>query len=142
VKFWDASAIVPLLVDEPPREVLLDLLAQDPIVLVWWGTPVECMSALARREREHFLTLTQAAAAIDRMRALVGEWQEVLPTEPVRAMAQRLLRLHPLRAADSLQLAAAIIASEQDPPSLDFVSLDERLNAAAGREGFRLFSPP
>ena len=142
MKFWDASAIVPLLVDEPPREVLLDLLAHDPIVRVWWGTPVECMAALARREREHSLTLTEAAAAIDRMRALVGEWQEVLPTEPVRAMAQRLLRLHPLRAADSLQLAAAIIASEQDPPSLNFVSLDERLNAAAGREGFRLFSPP
>jgi len=88
--------------------------------------------------------MAEAAAAIERMRALVGEWQEVLPSEPVRAMAQRLLRLHPLRAADSLQLAAAIIASEQDPPSLDFVSLDERLNAAAGREGFRLFSaePP
>jgi predicted nucleic acid-binding protein len=84
--------------------------------------------------------MAEAAKAIERMRALVGEWQEVLPSEPVRTMAQRLLRVHPLRAADSLQLAAAIIASEQDPTSLDFVSLDERLNAAAGREGFRLFS--
>jgi len=140
VKFWDASAIVPLLVDEPPRESLLDLLEGDPLVLVWWGTPVECTSAVARREREQSLTMAEAAKAIERMRALVGEWQEVLPSEPVRTMAQRLLRVHPLRAADSLQLAAAIIASEQDPTSLDFVSLDERLNAAAGREGFRLFS--
>lgn len=140
MKFWDASAIVPLLVDEPPRESLLDLLEGDPLVLVWWGTPVECTSAVARREREQSLTMAEAAKAIERMRALVGEWQEVLPSEPVRTMAQRLLRVHPLRAADSLQLAAAIIASEQDPTSLDFVSLDERLNAAAGREGFRLFS--
>jgi len=140
VKFWDASAIVPLLIDEPPRESLLNLLERDPLVLVWWGTPVEFVSAVARREREQSLTIAEAAAAIERMRALVGEWQEVLPSEPVRTMAQRLLRLHPLRAADSLQLAAAIIASEQDPTSLDFVSLDERLNAAAGREGFRLFS--
>lgn len=140
MKFWDASAIVPLLVDEAPRKSLLDLLEHDPLVLVWWGTPVECVSAVARREREQSLTLAEAAAAIERMRALAGEWQEVLPSEPVRTMAQRLLRLHPLRAADSLQLAAAIIASEQDPTSFDFVSLDERLNAAAGREGFRLFS--
>lgn len=140
MKFWDASAIVPLLVDEPPRESLLDLLEGDPLVLVWWGTPLECTSAVARREREQSLTMAEAAKAIERMRALVGEWQEVLPSEPVRTMAQRLLRVHPLRAADSLQLAAAIIASEQDPTSLDFVSLDERLNAAAGREGFRLFS--
>ena len=140
MKFWDASAIVPLLIDEPPRESLLNLLERDPLVLVWWGTPVEFVSAVARREREQSLTIAEAAAAIERMRALVGEWQEVLPSEPVRTMAQRLLRLHPLRAADSLQLAAAIIASEQDPTSLDFVSLDERLNAAAGREGFRLFS--
>ena len=138
MKFWDASAVVPLLVDEPPMEALLDLLDRDPLVITWWGTPVECVSALARRERERSLTMGDAAAAIDRMRALGRGWQEVLPSEPVRTTAQRLLRIHPLRAADSLQLAAAIVASEQDSTSLDFVSLDERLNAAAGREGFRL----
>jgi uncharacterized protein len=141
VKFWDASAIVPLLVDEPPREDLLALLERDPVMLVWWGTPVEFASAIARREREGALPFAAATAVLERLRALADEWQEVLPTDPIRTAAQRVLRIHPLRAADSLQLAAAIVAAEGDPSTLDFVCLDDRLNDAAAREGFRVASP-
>jgi uncharacterized protein with PIN domain len=46
MKFWDASAIVPLLVDEPARQRLLTDLEADPTMFVWWGTPIECVSAL------------------------------------------------------------------------------------------------
>ena len=141
MKFWDSSAIVPLLVMEASREPLLALLDQDPIMIVWWGTPVECTSAIARREREGHLSVTEATAVLERLRTLSFAWQEVLPTEPVRSVAQRLLRVHPLRAADAFQLAAAFIAAQREPSSLEFVSLDERLNAAAQREGFRLLSP-
>jgi hypothetical protein len=138
VRFWDASAIVPLLVDEPTREALLALLEHDPVMLVWWATPVECASALARRERDGALALAEATDALDRLRSLGASWQEVLPSEAVRSVAQRLLRVHPLRAADSLQLAAAIVAAEGEPPTLEFVGLDSRLNDAATREGFRI----
>lgn len=137
MRFWDSSAIIPLLVAEPARERLLDALDQDPILIVWWGTPVECTSALARREREGSLTVSEATTALERLRALSNAWQEVLPSDPVRSAAQRLLRVHPLRAADALQLAAALLAAEREPATLEFVSLDERLNAAAQREGFR-----
>jgi predicted nucleic acid-binding protein len=136
VKFWDASAIVPLLLAEPERDTLLDRLERDPEMLVWWGTPVECASAIARREREAMLDLTEATGAFDRLRALASAWHEVVPSEAVRTTAQRLLRVHPLRAADSLQLAAAIVAAEGEAASLEFLCLDERLNAAATREGF------
>ena len=138
MKFWDASAIVPLLFAEPERDALLDALERDPEMLVWWGTPVECASAIARREREGALQLEQGTAALDRLRSLAGAWHEVLPSEAVRNAAQRLLRVHPLRAADSLQLAAAFVAAEGEAPSLEFVCLDERLGAAAAREGFAL----
>jgi len=138
MRFWDASATVPLMVDEAPREALLALLERDPVILVWWGTAVECVSAIARREREGGLAFADATAVFERLRALAGEWQEVLPSEPVRMTAQRLLRVHPLRAADSLQLAAAIVAAEGDPATLEFVGLDDRLNEAAAREGFRV----
>lgn len=141
MKFWDASAIAPLLVAEPPTGTLLAMLEQDPLVLVWWGTPVECTSAVARREREGALSAADAAQAIDRLRSMADGWQEVLPTDPVRAAAQRLLRVHPLRAADALQLAAAIIGSEHEPASLDLVCLDDRLAEAAQREGFRVVRP-
>ena len=136
--FWDSSAVVPLLVDEPPRDALLELLRRDPAMVVWWGTPAECASAIARRERDRALGTTKAGKALDRLRTMAGEWNEVLATDAVRTAAQRMLRVHPLRAADSLQLAAAFVAAEHNPTSLDFVSLDERLVDAANREGFRV----
>jgi predicted nucleic acid-binding protein len=136
VRFWDASAIVPLLVSEPATDAVLSLLEGDPEVLVWWGTPVECVSALARREREGALSSAGAGAAVERLRQLAGAWQEVLAVDAIRTVAQRLLRVHPLRAADALQLAAAVVASEHEAASLPFVCLDERLADAAAREGF------
>ena len=138
MKFWDASAVVPLLVSESPSDRLLDVLERDRAMLVWWGTAVECTSAIARREREAALTVTDATTALERLRSLAAEWHEVQPVNTVRGTAQRLLRVHPLRSADSLQLAAAIVAAERDPSTLEFVSLDERLNDAASREGFRV----
>jgi uncharacterized protein len=111
-------------------------LERDPVMLVWWGTPVECVSAIARRERDGALSLADATAAIGSLRALALAWHEILPSEAVRSTAQRILRVHPLRAADSLQLAAAVVGAERDPASLPLVSLDERLSEAATREGF------
>ncbi len=138
MRFWDASAVVPLLVSEPVTGDVLALLEGDVEMLVWWGTPVECTSALARREREGALAPAGVGEAIDRLRMLSAAWQEVVPADVIRATAQRLLRVHPLRAADALQLAAAIAASEQDPETLAFVCLDDRLAEAAAREGFPL----
>lgn len=136
MKFWDASAIVPLLVREAPSETLLEVLENDPSMLVWWGSVVECASAIARRQREWSLRSDDAGVALARLQALAGAWLEVLPSNAVRNDAQRALRLHPLRAADSLQLAAAMVAAEHQPATLAFVCLDERLNEAAVREGF------
>jgi hypothetical protein len=60
----------------------------------------------------------------------------VQPTVALRGIARRLLRVHPLRGAGSLQLAAAVIASEGLPASLNIVTLDGRFASAARREGF------
>jgi len=136
MRFWDSSAIVPLLLPEAPADTLFDLLEREPVMLVWWGTPVECASAVARREREGGLRVAEASAALERLRDLADGWQEILPGDAIRATAQRLLRVHPLRAADSLQLAAAVVAAEHERATLEFVSLDERLREAASREGF------
>jgi predicted nucleic acid-binding protein len=141
VRFWDASAVVPLLVSEPTTEGLVDLLERDPLMLVWWGTAVECTSAVARQEREGALAAAGSAASLNRLRGMAAGWQEVLPADAVRSTAQRLLRVHPLRAADALQLAAAIIACEHEPSSLELVCLDERLSEAARREGFEVVGP-
>jgi len=136
VRFWDASAVVPLLVEEQTSGALRRRLSEDGEAVIWWGTPVECASALARREREKALTRADVTRAEQRLRRLAEAWLEVLPTDPVRSTAQRLLRVHPLRAADALQLAAAVVAAEHEPASLEFVVLDDRLAEAAEREGF------
>ena len=138
MRFWDSSAVVALLAAEEQRERVSALLADDPVMLVWWATPVECASAIARREREGSLSSAETGAALDQLQTFAAAWSEVIPSSQIRAMAQRLLRVHPLRAADALQLAAAVIASEHEPRSLDFVCLDDRLSAAASREGFPL----
>jgi hypothetical protein len=136
MKFWDASAIVPLVVAETSTAQIQALAARDPAMLVWWATDVECASAIARLERDGALDDKGAAQAFDRLMQLAGSWHQIEPSDPIRETAVRLLRVHPLRAADALQLAAAIIAAERRPASLEMVTLDERLALAARKEGF------
>jgi uncharacterized protein len=136
VKFWDASAIVPLLVTEESTRRLQALAAKDSAILVWWGSAVECISALARLERDGALNAPAMTHALQLLRQLSAGWHEVDPSDEIRETAVRFLRVHPLRAADALQLAAAFVAAERRPASLEIVTLDDRLANAARKEGF------
>jgi uncharacterized protein len=136
LRFWDSSAIIPLTVTEASTDTIRAIAEEDPVMCVWWATEVECVSALARLEREGALTDTATTVALERLDLLVESWNEVQPVVAVRGAARRLLRVHTLRVADALQLAAAAVAAEGQPASLEIVTLDERLAAAARREGF------
>lgn len=136
MRFWDSSAIIPLLVREAQTATCTALFRKDSEVAVWWGTEIECVSALVRRERSGDLSAAGAAEAARRLAALRVAWTEALPSEEIRAVAVRFLRLHALRAADATQLAAAYVLSGASPEGLEFVCLDERLRGAAVREGF------
>jgi uncharacterized protein len=136
--FWDSSALVALLVDEPGSEPRRQLLRTDGDLAVWWGTPVECESALQRRIRDGSLARPQARVAADRLADLAACWHEVAPVAAVRRLARRLLRTHPLQAADSLQLAAALVLEESGLGGLAFACSDSRLAAAAEAEGLRV----
>lgn len=141
MRYWDTSAIVPLLVDEATSTIVRDAFDADPLVVTWWGTAVECVSALARLEREGAMTPAEMQAAGERLDALELTWAEVQPTDQLRALAGRLLRVHALHAAEALQLAAALVGAEGQPGSLTVVSLDARLALAAEREGLRVTRP-
>jgi uncharacterized protein len=138
LKFWDSSALVPLLVEEPVTGTLRSLYAGDPFIVTWWATEIECASAVARLERDGSLGLAEAGDAFRRLVRLARGWHEIQPADEVRESAKRLLRVHNLRAADALQLAAAIVAAEHRPSTLELVCLDDRLALAATKEGFRL----
>jgi uncharacterized protein len=136
MKFWDSSAIIPLCLEEPSSPAVKSVMRSDEDIVVWWATRVECISALARRRREGAL----AAEAITHTKALLSmladAWSEVQPADLVRRRAERLLMVHPLRAADAFQLAAALIWSQEAPVGLHMVCLDFNLREAAQKEGF------
>lgn len=141
MRFWDSSALVPLLVAESGSVSVMQAYEGDPELVVWWVTEVECVSALARLEREGSLLGASMAAALQRLDALAMAWHEVQPIGRLRQTAVRLLRMHPLRSADALQLAAALMTAEDHPATLPFVTLDDRLALAAEREGFTVVRP-
>ena len=134
MRFWDASAIVPLIAQEQATELLLKLFETDDQMIVWWASRVEILSALNRLQREK--RINKLAPFLEKLNELSQIWQIVLPSAEILENAERLLRLHPLRAADALQLSAAIVAADYRPKSLVFVCRDQKLNEAAQREGF------
>jgi len=138
MRFWDASGIVPLLVRQARTRDMEQLLARDPAMVTWWGTSVECLSALMRLARDGSLADEDVRDAERRLHELRNGWDEVLPGEACRRTAERMLRVHALRAADALQLAAALIAADHDPSRLEVVCLDQRLIEAGRKEGFAL----
>jgi predicted nucleic acid-binding protein len=138
VKFWDSSAFTPLVIKERESERLAALSKSDSEIVLWWGTRIEVTSAVCRRERDGALNMMQVGEVVADMLKLIQSGMEIQPSEQIRELAIRFLRVHPLRAADAFQLAAAFHASEGHPPSMDFVCLDVRLSLAAAKEGFRV----
>ncbi|MCY3700988.1 MAG: PIN domain-containing protein [Gemmatimonadetes bacterium] len=138
MKYWDSSALVALVLDEPRSAERRATVRRDPAIVTWWGSRIECASALNRLERDGRFKGDGLDRSLDQLGLLADSWIEIEPLEQVRKRAIRLLRLHPLRAADALQLAAALTAAGEDPQRLDLVSSDDRLSAAARREGFRV----
>lgn len=136
MRFWDSSAVLPLVLQETTTPAMQALLAEDEDVIAWWGSRVEAHSALARLTGDGALDGRLYEAAVTRLTGFATSWHEVLPTDVVREQAERLVRTHPLRAGDALQLAAAVVASEYRPATLPLVTLDVRLRQAAFREGF------
>jgi predicted nucleic acid-binding protein len=136
MRFWDSSALVPVAVREASSPETRGLLESDPVVVVWWAARVECEAAVARRRREGLLAPpgeAQARRVLERIFQVAGE---VPATDGVRQHAVRLVRVHALRAADALQLAAAVVWADGTLAGRELVTLDDRLAEAASREGF------
>lgn len=135
MRYWDASALVPLVAAEPGTEDARAWLREDPGIVTWAWTRVEIASAVERRSREGHLTRAERRHTLERFRALADAWDEVTDVLAVRSRALGLLARHPLRAADAAQLGAALVVGDELGSPLPFVCLDERLAIAAEREG-------
>lgn len=120
--------------DQDSSTLVRSLFEEDPAVTVWWGTPIECWSAFVRARREGLLDQEQEEEARFALTRLQRLWVEIAPGEEVRSQAGRLLRVHPLRSQDALQLAAAVVWAGT-PASGEIVVFDRRLRDAARLEG-------
>lgn len=136
MRFWDASALIPLFVREAHSRALEALVADDPAMVVWWAGQVECASAVQRLRREGVFSPAEAAELLARLALALDAAEVVQPGDELAATALRLLAAHPLRAADALQLAAALVWARGRPTGHELVCLDERLRTAALLEGF------
>ena len=124
------------MLDEPATPVASRLLHEDGEVGVWWGTWVECSVAISRTRREGRTDEDGEGSARSVLDFLSETWFEVEPTSELRLLASLLSRDHPLKAADTLQLAAALRWCEGETVGASFVCLDNRLRRAASDEGF------
>lgn len=134
--FWDSSAVLPLLVKEADTDRRRARLREDPRMIVWWACRLECASALSRLRRDGSLDEGSFVRALGALDTLADGWYEVQPTSELQARAMRILRVHPLRADDAAQLAAALIATAEHPPLFPFLTADDWLREAAQKEGF------
>lgn len=140
MRFWDSSAVVPLLVEQDASPHVAGWVTEDDAIALWTLTPVEVVSALRRLVRERAIEERAARLAESRVDDLVRACHLVVDVEAVKSLATRLLRLHPLRAFDALQLGAALHWAEGHPQGRTFHTLDSRLGVAAEREGFAVVS--
>lgn len=135
--FWDTSALVPLCVRQQPTAAVRGLLEQYEIA-VWWATSVEMRSAFERLLRMGQLTQAEHATAGSRLEKLRRGWRELQPTEALRTQAEAFLTSYPLKAADSLQLAAAWTWCSGDVQRCTFITGDAQLLDAARHVGFQI----
>ena len=141
MRFWDSSAVVPLIVEEERSAACRALRRSDRTMVVWTLSRTEVVSALHRLAREGRLEKADLPAALRRLDRLANAWAEVEAVEPTRERAERALALHSLSAADALQLGAALVAARDRPKRRLFVTADERLGDAASAEGFDVVVP-
>ena len=138
MRYWDASALVPLVIAEETSKLARAWLEEDSSVVTWGWTRVEMVGAVERRARDGSLNRQHRRDALERIAALADAWDEVTDLLAVRSRAIPLLARHQLRAADAAQLGAALLLADPDPSSIPFVCLDDRLAAIAEREGLNV----
>lgn len=134
--FWDASAIIPLCCSQPASSQGRRLRRELKRMVVWWGTPLEARSAFARLVRDGDISSDERVRAVNLLGQLRATWDEILPTEKLRSLAEELPDGHRLRAADATQLAAALVWCRERPKQRPLVCFDERLRTAASQLGF------
>jgi predicted nucleic acid-binding protein len=136
----DTSALVKLYIAEPGSERMREVAAESGPVAASHLAFAEIHATFARRRREGLLLATE----FDELRhRFAGDWLELtqVPTgAEILALVPGLCERHPLRGADALHLASALLL-RQEGLEITFACSDRHLLEAAASEGLAIFDP-
>ena len=138
--FWDTSALLPLLCRDSFSSRSRELLRQYSTIISWWGTSVEVHAAFFRMQKEGRLKAGDVEIALQLFADFRLRWREILPVERLRELAEDSCRRYEIRSADAMQLAAALIWSNEQPRGRNFICFHNRLLNAARAAGFLVHS--
>jgi len=142
--FFDSSALLKRYRDETGSQWIVELTKTSDRLVVARLAHVEVMAALIRRARQSAELPRNVESVLTAFENdIQRDFHVVEFGELLIARALDLLRAHGLRAADAIQLAAALVSRPAPPVAGGFflVSADDELNAAAAAEGLQVENP-
>jgi uncharacterized protein len=132
IAYFDTSALIPLIIEEPSTSVCLRLWNDASRVASVRLLYAEACAALAKAHRIGRLTAMQLDEAIDALDEISAQLDHVEVTDELVRTAGALARTHGLRGYDAVHLAAGLNLSDDD---VVFVTGDIDLATAANRSG-------
>lgn len=138
MRYYDTSALVKQYLQEAGSKLVLELLKSGEKVYTASLTYAETHAAFSRRTREGRLTRETTKRLALRFDKDWESYDIVVLSENVFRLARQMLYRHPLRSADAIHLASALLlARTSTRSSWSFVCADGRLCDAAKSEGFQ-----
>lgn len=138
VRYYDTSALVKQYLQEAGSKLVLELLKSGEKVYTASLTYAETHAAFSRRTREGRLTRETTKRLALRFDKDWESYDIVVLSENVFRLARQMLYRHPLRSAEAIHLASALLLARTSPrSSWSFVCADGRLCDAAKSEGFQ-----
>lgn len=139
ILFTATSALIKLYIDEPGSAAMAarTRAARLAVSVLAYA---EVYATFARRLRESLLTEEEHDLLADRFER---DWERTIlvPLRPALVGRLRpLVRAHPLRGADAVHLASALVLRDAGLEVI-FAGADERLMTAAVAEGLEIFDP-
>ncbi|HUP23399.1 MAG TPA: type II toxin-antitoxin system VapC family toxin [Thermoanaerobaculia bacterium] len=138
--FLDASALVKRYVEEDRSCVVREVFQVGVPVAISRQSIAEVATALCRRCRDGDLLPADRDAVLDALALDESTFHVVELTDDVTRESIQLLRRHPLRAGDAVQLASCVVLARELGTELRFVAFDDSLSRAARSEGLTVIA--
>ena len=140
ILFVDTSVLVKLYIAEPGSERMRESAGHEDHIAASLLAFAESHATFARRHRERFLLTPELEELLLRFTEDWDELMQVPISAEILALVPGLCKRHPLRGADAVHLASALLLRQEGLDVL-FACSDGGLLTAAAAEGLAIFDP-